>query len=85
VLHLRGEVFQASNNQLQFRLQGGGIDELLPLLLRLGDAAPQAEDARLEFLPVNEAVGITVNEPREPLAQLAEVGFDRGQRWGLWR
>ena len=41
MLHLRGEVFQASNNQLQFRLQGGGIDELLPLRLRLGDAALQ--------------------------------------------
>ena len=63
MLHLRGEVFQASNNQLPFRLQGGGIDELLPLLLSLGDAAPQAEDAGLEFLLVNEALGIAIDEP----------------------
>ena len=83
-MYLGGEVFQASNNQLQFRLQGGGIDKLVPLRLRLGDAAPQAEHTGLEFLLVNEAVRITVNEPREPLAQLAEVGFDRGQRRGLW-
>jgi hypothetical protein len=83
VMHLRGEVFQASKNQRQCRLQGGGIDELLPRFLRLGDAAPQAEDAGLAFLLINAAVGITVNEPREPLAQLAEVGVDRGQRRGL--
>src|SRR5262249_52906775 len=38
----------------------------------------------LEFLLVNEAVGITINEPREPLAQFAEVRVDRGKRRGLW-
>jgi hypothetical protein len=74
-VYLRCEVFQTSKNQLQFCLEGVCIDELLPLLLRLGDTAPQAEDARLKLLLVNEAIRITVNEPCEPLAQLAEVGF----------
>jgi hypothetical protein len=58
-VHLRGEIFQTANNQLQFCLESVGIDELLPLRLRLGDAAPQAENTGLEFLLVNEAVGIT--------------------------
>ena len=50
---------------------------------RLGDALAQAENPGLKFLLVNEALRITINEPREPLAQLAELGFDRGQRRGL--
>jgi hypothetical protein len=43
-VHLRGEIFQPSNNQLQCCLESVGIDELLPLLLRLGDTASQTED-----------------------------------------
>ena len=68
IVHLRREVLQASNNQLQFRLQSDFLGELLSLLLRLDDTAPQAEDARLKLLLVNEAVRIAVNEPRQPLA-----------------
>ena len=76
-MYLRGEVFQTANNQLQFCLEGVGIDELLSLLLRLGDTVPQAEDTGLKLRLVNEAVRIAVNEPREPLAQFAKVGFHR--------
>ena len=74
-MYLHGKVFQTANNQLQCCLEGVGIDELLPLLLRLGDTAPQAEDTGLKLRLVNEAVRITVNEPREPLAPFAEVAF----------
>jgi hypothetical protein len=52
----------------------------LALLFRLGDTAPQTEDAGLKLLLVNKAVRITVNEPCEPLAQLPEVGFHRRTR-----
>jgi len=82
-VHLCCEIFQTSNNQLQFCLEGLGIDELLPLLLCLGDTTPQAEDTGLKLLLVNEAVRITVNKPREPLAQLPEVGFHRRPCRGL--
>jgi len=76
-MYLHGEVFQTANNQRQCCLEGVGIDALLPRLLRLGETAPQAEDTGLKLRRVNEAVRITVNEPREPWAQFAQVGFHR--------
>lgn len=79
-MHLCCEIFQTSDNQLQFCLEGLGIDELLPLLRRLGNTPPQAEATGLKLLLIDEAVRLTVNEPREPLAQLAEVGFHRRTR-----
>jgi hypothetical protein len=76
-MYLRGEVFQTANNQRHFCLEGVGIDELLPLRLRLGDTAPQTEETGLKLRLVHEAVRRTVHEPREPLAQFAKVGFHR--------
>jgi len=84
-VHLRGAIFQPSNHQLQCCLESVGIDELLPLLLRLGDTASQTEDPGLKLLLVKEAVRLTVNEPRESLAQLAEVGLQRRARGVIYR
>src|SRR5438128_10089864 len=54
VLQPRGnlgrKILQASNDQTDFGLKGGQIDELLALLLQLEDALPQAGNTGFELV-----------------------------------
>jgi hypothetical protein len=47
-IHLGRQVLQAANDPPDFRLKGRHIDELLTVLLQLGDALPQAGDTGFE-------------------------------------
>ena len=75
-----GKVFQTSNNQLQFRVRGGLIREVLALLLQTGETLAQAGNPGLKLVLINEAIRITVDQPGHALAQLADLAFDRHQR-----
>ncbi len=79
MVDLGGKVLQAPNNQVQFRVQGGFIRELSPLLVQVRQALAEAEDPRLKFVLVNEAIRVTVDQPSNALAQLAALAFNRGQ------
>jgi len=60
-------------------VEGGFIRQLLPLRVQVCYALPEADDPRLKFMLVQEAIRITVNEPGHPLAQLPQLLLDRGQ------
>ena len=79
VVEFGRKVFQTSNNQLQFPVQGRFICQRLALLLQAGEALAQAGHPGLKLLLVDEALGITVDQPGDALAQLADLAFDRGQ------
>src|SRR5262245_38179455 len=74
------EVLETANNQLQFPLQGGLIGERLALLLQTSEALAQTGHPGLKLPLVDEALGITVDQPGHALAQLADLAFNRGQR-----
>jgi len=88
MVDLGGKVLQAPNNQVQFRVQGGFIRELSPLLVQVRQALAEAEDPRLTFVLVQEAIRVTVDQPRQALPQLAELGLDGGKggarSMGVW-
>lgn len=56
---------------------------MLPLRVHVRYALPQANDPRFEFVLIQETIRITVNEPGDPLAQLAQLFLDEGQGWAL--
>ena len=82
-MNLRGKIFETSDNELQFRVQGGFIRQVLALRVQVRYALPEADDPRRKFLLVQEAIRLTVNEPGHPLAQLAQLLLDAGQGWAL--
>ena len=75
-MYCSGKVLQATNNQLQFAMLGGFIRQLATLLIDLRDTAAHTEDAWFKLVFVNEALGVTVDQARPTLPQLAEVRFD---------
>ncbi len=79
VMNLGGKIFETSDNELQFRVEGGFIHQWLPLRVQVRYALPEADDARLTFVLVQEAIRITVNEPGYPLTQLPQLLLDEGQ------
>ena len=72
------ELFEAPNDQAQFRLQGGFIGETLALLFQMSDPLAQAGDPGFEFLFLDEPLGITVNQPGKALPEFPQLGFDGG-------
>ena len=78
-MNLRGKIFETADNELQCRVQGSFIRQLLPLRVQVRYALPEADDPRLTFVLVQEAIRITVHEPGHPLAQLPQLLLDRGQ------
>src|SRR5712692_9437089 len=73
MMYRSGKVLQATNNQLQFAMLGGFIRQLATLLIDLRDTAAHTEDAWCKRVLVNEALGVTVDQARQTLPQLAEV------------
>ena len=74
------KIFEPSDNQLQFPVQGRFIYQRLALLLQAGEALTQARHPGLKLPLIDQAFGITVDQPGDALAQLADLAFDRGQR-----
>src|SRR5712691_1164286 len=75
-MYRSGKIFQATNNQLQFAMLGGFIRQLATLLIDLRDTAAHTEDAWFKLVFVNEALGVTVDQARQTLPQLAKVRLD---------
>src|SRR5215470_18076074 len=80
ILEFGREVLETANNQLQFPLHSGLISERLSLLLQTSKALAQTGHPGLKLPLVDEALGITVDQPGDALAQLADLAFNRGQR-----
>src|SRR5215475_4774453 len=80
ILEFGREVLETANNQLQFPLHSGLISERLALLLQPSEALAQTGHPGFKLPLVDEALGITVDQPGHALAQLADLAFNRGQR-----
>ena len=80
---LAGKIFQAPNDQLQCRLQGRGIRQLLALSFQVGDPWAQPGQARRELLLLEEPLSVAVNQPRPPLPSLTKLALDGGKRGAL--
>ena len=63
LLHLGRKLLHTANDQLEFTLQRLGFGELVTLGFDVRDTLTQSCHARLEFLLVNEALGIALDEP----------------------
>jgi hypothetical protein len=70
ILDPRGEVFQSTDNQMQFGLQLGLIGELSCLFLQFLYAFSQPLDPRFKLLFINQTLAITIDDPRRPLLQI---------------
>jgi hypothetical protein len=79
-LDLGGDILKTTNNQVQFRVEGRLIRQLLALLLEAGQALAHAEQPGLKLGLVDEPLGITIDSPGDPLPELGHLRFDRGQR-----
>src|SRR5215813_14943434 len=79
ILDPRGEVFQSTDNQMQFGLQLGLIRELSRLLLQFLYAFSQPLDPRFKLLFINQTLAITIDDSRRPLPQLIQLRLDPGK------
>jgi len=79
ILDPRGEVFQSTDNQMQFGLQLGLIGELSCLSLQFLYAFSQPLDPRFKLLFINQTLAITIDDPRRPLPQLFQLRLDPGK------
>ena len=79
VVDLCGKVLQAPNNQLQVGVQGGLLRQLLALGFQMGDPLAEPGNAGFELVLFEEPLGVTVDQPRQALPQLAELGLERGE------
>jgi hypothetical protein len=68
VLHLGRKLLHPADDQLEFPLQRLALGELLTLHFNLRNTLPELGHPGLEFLLVNEALGIAINQPGDPLA-----------------
>src|SRR5262245_23378231 len=76
---LRRKVLQPPNNQAQVSVQGLLLGELLALRFHMGEPLAEPSDPGLELMLFNERISVTVDQPRQPLPQLAQLRFERGQ------
>jgi hypothetical protein len=74
--HLGGKRIQSPNNQAQFLLERSFLHELLGLLFQAGDALAQPRDPRLKLRLLDQSLRITIDQPRQPLAQFAQLRID---------
>ena len=63
---LAGELFQPTDQQPEILVQRGVVGELARLLLKAGQALPQARDPWLELLLVDQPLGVAVDQPGHP-------------------
>ena len=71
--HLSGELLQPPDDQAELAVAFGLVLEALQRLLRLAAAFPQAGDAWLKLGFVNEALGVAIDQARNPPTERAEL------------
>jgi len=79
ILDFQGEVFQATDNQLQLGLQLGVIGEFSRLLLQFRYAFSQPRDPWFKLSFINQTLSITIDDPSRPLSQLIQLRLDPGK------
>jgi hypothetical protein len=79
LLDLRRKVLQPPNDQAQVGVKGVLLSKLLALRFHMGDPLAEPGDPGLELMLFNKRIGVTVDQPRQPLPQLAQLRFERGE------
>src|SRR5262249_24070063 len=77
--YLRREGLELAHQQPQVVLYPQLVGEPPRLLLAVPQALPQPGDPGLELPFVDEPLGVAINQPGQPLAQLVHLRFHRGQ------
>jgi hypothetical protein len=77
LLNLRGNVFQPPNNQAQVGVQRVCLGQVLALRFHRGDPLAESGEPGLELVRVNQRLGVTVEQPRQPLPQRAQLRCER--------
>src|SRR3954454_16612997 len=79
VTNLPGEILKPAHDQRQCRALRRLVPQGRSLLLPGLDPLTQPGDAWLEVGLVDQTLGITVDQPAHPAAQLGDLGLDAGQ------
>ena len=74
--HLGREVFQTADHEGEVAFGFSRVESCLMPLLQLGHPLFQACDARLELSFVDDAFGITVDEPTNPAPQTRHLPIE---------
>src|SRR3954452_13491695 len=82
VTNLPGKVFKPAHDQRQCRALRRLVPQGRSLLLPGLNPLTQPGDAWLEVGPVDQTLGIAVDQPAHPAAQLGNLGLDAGQITG---
>src|SRR5215212_2337539 len=82
VTNLPGEIMKPAHDQRHCRALRRLVPQGRGLLLPGLDPLTQPGDARLEVGLVNQTLGIAVDQPAHPAAQLGDLGLDAGQITG---
>src|SRR5829696_6380692 len=79
VTNLPGKVLKPAHDQRQCRALRRLVPQDRGLLFPGLDPLTQPGDARLEVGPVDQTLGIAIDQPAHPAAQLGDLGLDAGQ------
>src|SRR5215210_3239576 len=82
VTNLPGEIMKPAHDQRQCRALRRLVPQGRSLLFPALDPLTQPGDARLEVGLVDQTLGIAVDQPAHPAAQLGDLGLDAGQITG---
>src|SRR5215212_9263193 len=82
IANLPGKVLKPAHDQRQCRALRDLVPQGRGLLLPGLDPLTQPNDARREVGLVNQTLGIAVDQPAHPAAQLGDLGLDAGQITG---
>ena len=75
IVHFGGKGFQAAHHETQLLLHLSLGFEVFHLGFQVLHPGAHAGHAWFKFLLVDQTLGITIDEPRHPAAQLAYLGF----------
>jgi hypothetical protein len=82
-LDLCRKVLRAPDDQLQFGVQAGFFSNLLALGFRVSGPLVERGEPGPELRLFNEPLGVTVNQPRQPLPHLTKLALDGGDGCAL--
>ncbi len=77
--YLAGKILKPSDQERQCGSQRVLIEQSLSLLLQFSQTSAQTGQARLELSLVDEALGIAVDQPTDPLIQLGNLPIEQGR------
>ena len=84
VWDLRGKVFQPPHDQTHVGAQSLLLGQLVALRFHMSDPLAEPGDQGLKLLLLNQRLGVTVDQRRQPLPQLAQLCFERGEKRARW-